>query len=100
MNSGRGGGGQERAEFENLVASLYEPEFSEALYEVAAEAASAVQEQLGSWETESSAERRQLLEQYMAPLAAEAEGLFGRLSEQDAQNDISTLSARDLDRLL
>jgi hypothetical protein len=92
-------GGPERAEFENLVASLYEPEFSEALHEFAAEAASAVQEQLGSREVESPAEREQLLEQYMAPLATEAEGMFGRLSAQDAQQNIGTLSEQELDRL-
>jgi hypothetical protein len=97
--SGAAEGGPERAEFENLVADLYESEFNEALYGLAAEAAMAAQEQLGSQEAESPAEREQLLEQYMAPLAAEAEGLFGRLSEQYAQHDISTLSEQEIDRL-
>jgi signal transduction histidine kinase len=97
--SGEAEGAPERAEFENLVANLYESEFNEALYELAAEAAMAAQEQLGSQEAESPAEREQLLEQYMAPLAAEAEGLFGRLSEQYAQHDISTLSEQEIDRL-
>ena len=92
-------GRPERAEFENLVANLYESEFSEALYELAAEAAMAAQEQLGSRETESRPSGSNSLEQYMAPLAAEAEGLFGRLSEQYAQHDISTLSEQEIDRL-
>jgi hypothetical protein len=97
--SGAAEGAPDRAEFENLVANLYEPEFNEALYELAAEAAMAAQERLGSQEAEYPAEREQLLEQYMAPLAAEAEGLFGRLSEQYAQHDISTLSEQEIDRL-
>jgi len=97
--SGETAGSPERAEFENFVANLHESEFSEALYELAAEAAAAAQEQLGSWESESPAEREQLLERYMAPLATEAEGLFERLSEQYAQHDISTLSEQEIDRL-
>ena len=97
--SGQAAGGTERAEFENLVAGLYESEFSEALYELAAEAAAAAQEQMGFGETESPGEREQLLEQYMTPLATEAEGLFGRLSEQYAQHDISTLSEQEIERL-
>ncbi|WP_250279705.1 hypothetical protein [Frankia sp. Cppng1_Ct_nod] len=92
-------GGPERAEYGALVASLYENEFSEALYELAAEAASAVQEQSGAWEHESPGEREQLLEQYMTPMATEAETLFGRLSEQYAQHDVSPLTEQELDRL-
>jgi hypothetical protein len=89
----------ERGAYQNFVASLYEAEFSEALYEVAAEAAAAVQSQYGELETPVPGEAEQFLERYMAPLVTEAEATFGRLSEQYMQHDISSMSEAELDRL-
>jgi hypothetical protein len=92
-------GAPERAEYETLVASLFESEFSEALYELSAEAATVMHEQLGEREYESPGETELLVERYMAPLGNEAEAVFERLSEQYAQHDVSTLSEDEVDRL-
>jgi hypothetical protein len=89
----------EREAYENMVASLHDTEFSEALYEIAAEAWTTYEQQYGESEAASSTEVEAYLERYMAPLGTEAEALFERLSEQYAQHDISTLTENEVDRL-
>ena len=93
------GPSRESAAYQTFLSSLYEAEFSEALYEMAAEAASALQEQHGELATEAPGEAEQFLERYMAPLATEAEAQFERLAEQYAQYDIGTLTEAEVDRL-
>jgi hypothetical protein len=90
---------QEQAAYHTFVSSLYEAEFSETLYELAAEAATALQEYHGELASEAPGEAEQFLERFMAPLGTEAEATFGRLAEQYAQHDISTISENELEQL-
>lgn len=96
QGSALGGPGPEREEYETMVSSLYEEEFGEALYELAAEAAAALGEQS---EELQAREGEQFLENYMTPLAREAEALMERYAEQYMQHDITTVSEDELDRL-
>ena len=88
----------EREAYGTMVASLYEMEFSEALYELGAEAA-AYAHQFGEQEATSPGELEQYVERYVAPLGAEAETLFERLAERYAQHDIAGMSEAEVDRL-
>ena len=88
----------DREAYGTMVASLYEMEFSEALYELGAEAAAYAQ-QFGEQEVTSPGELEQYVERYMAPLGAEAETLFERLAERYAQHDIAGMSEAEVDRL-
>ena len=90
---------RESAAFQTFVSSLYEAEFSEALYELAADAATVLQEQHGELPSEAPGEAGQFLERYMAPLVTEAENQFGGLAERYAQYDIGSLSEAEVDRL-
>jgi hypothetical protein len=90
---------RESAAFQTFASSLYEAEFSEALYELAADAATALHEQHGELASEASGEAGQFLERYMAPLVTEAENQFGGLAERYAQYDIGSLSEAEVDRL-
>jgi hypothetical protein len=88
----------EREAYGTMVASLYEMEFSEALYELGAEAAAYAQ-QFGENEATSAGELQEYVERYMAPLGSEAENLFERLAERYAQHDIAGMSETEVDRL-
>ena len=88
----------DREAYGTMVTSLYEMEFSEALYELGAEAAAYAQ-QFGEQEVTSPGELEQYVERYMAPLGAEAETLFERLAERYAQHDIAGMSEAEVDRL-
>ncbi|MGW4646373.1 hypothetical protein [Kitasatospora sp. NPDC004289] len=96
---GDGGASPQRQAYLEMVAELYNEEFSEALYELAAEVSAAAQIQYTESEGVSTAENTQLAEQYLAPLAQETESLFTRISEQYAQHDISQLSEAEIDRI-
>ena len=89
----------EREAYANLVAGLHDSEFTEALYELAAEAWTSYEQQYGEAEAASPTEVEAYLERYMAPIGTEAEALFERLGEQYAQHDISTLTESEVDRL-
>ncbi|WP_142282787.1 hypothetical protein [Mycobacterium aquaticum] len=85
-----------REAYDEVVSSLYESEFSEALYELAAEASSSMSEQIGE---ASANEAERYLENYMTPVAREAESFLERYAEQYAQHDISQITEQELDRL-
>ncbi|WP_156750876.1 hypothetical protein [Mycobacterium sp. 852013-50091_SCH5140682] len=85
-----------REAYDEAVSSLYESEFSEALYELAAEASSSMSEQIGE---ASANEAERYLENYMTPVAREAESFLERYAEQYAQHDISQITEQELDRL-
>ncbi|WP_458318174.1 hypothetical protein [Mycolicibacterium brisbanense] len=85
-----------REAYDEAVSSLYESEFSEALYELAAEASSSMSEQIGE---ASPNEAERYLENYMTPVAREAETFLERYAEQYAQHDISQITEQELDRL-
>src|SRR5919201_2465943 len=88
----------EQEAYNTMVASLYETEFSEALYELGAEAA-AYAHQFAEQEATSAEQLEQYVERYMAPLGTEAEALFERLAERYANHDIAGMSEAELDRL-
>ncbi|MEU2125757.1 hypothetical protein [Nocardia niwae] len=79
-----------------MVSSLYEMEFGEALYELAADAAATLGEQS---EEVQARDGEQFLEHYMTPLVTEAEAMLDRYAEQYMQHDITTSSEDELDRL-
>ncbi len=89
----------EREGYEQLVARLYETQFSEAVYELAAEAAAERLERFGESEAATASETRAFFESYLAPLASETEASFERLAEQYASHDLAPLSEDELDRL-
>ncbi|MEU1547058.1 hypothetical protein [Nocardia sp. NPDC005745] len=93
---GPSGPSPEREAYETMVSSLYEMEFGEALYELAAEAAATLGEQS---EEVRIRDGEQFLEHYMTPLVSEAEAMLDRYAEQYMQHDITTSSEDELDRL-
>jgi len=96
---GERAGDTEREGYETLVSALFENGFSEAIYELAAEASADRLERYGASEVSTSGETRAFFEQYLNPLASETEATFERLAEQYASHDIAMLSEDEVDRL-
>jgi hypothetical protein len=101
MEAGEAASGTDREAFAELVTSFYESEFSEAIYELAAEVATAYSEQSGEQgEVSSPRDAEAFMESYISPLMTESEAALERLAEQYASKDIASFDEAEVERLL
>jgi hypothetical protein len=92
------------AEVVELLAELHDPEFDEALLELAQDAAAAYAEQAkyGQYEDAGTATpaAERFLHEYLVPVEMEAQALLERVADAAEAQDLSSMTERELDGFL